>query len=157
DLKSLAALPPVPLTQRLGQYGLHLQRLAQGEGQRELIPAELPAAFQESMELEETVELMEPLSFLLNRLLERLTARLHARSLATDQVHVDLSLEVHSDRDLREAAAAPADSIATLHQRTLKLPVPTQDAKVLLKLLQLDLAAHPPQAPVKKIRMEAFP
>src|SRR5262249_21128000 len=44
-----------------------------------------------------------------------------------------------------------------LHQRVLKLPVPTQDPKVLLKLLQLDLAAHPPQAPVKKITVEAFP
>lgn len=157
NLKSLAALPPVPLTQRLGQYGLHLQKLAQGEVQRELVPAELPAAFHESMELEEAVELLEPLSFLLNRLLEQLTDRLRTRSLATDQVHVDLSLEVHSDRDLRAAGLEPADSIAPLHQRTLKLPVPTQDAKILLKLLQLDLAAHPPQAPVRKIRMEAIP
>jgi protein ImuB len=157
DLKSLAALPAVPLTQRLGQYGLHLQRLAQGEVQRELVPAELPAVFHESMELEEAVELLEPLSFLLNRLLEQLTSRLQARSLATDLVHVDLSLEIHSDRDLRAAVPVPAGSIASLHQRTLKLPVPTQDAKVLLKLLQLDLAAHPPQAPVKKIRMEAVP
>src|SRR5262249_13622112 len=30
DLKSLAALPPVPLTQRLGQYGFPFQRPAQG-------------------------------------------------------------------------------------------------------------------------------
>jgi protein ImuB len=45
----------------------------------------------------------------------------------------------------------------TWHQRTLKVPVPTQDTKLLLKLLQLDLAAHPPQAPVKKIKVQAFP
>jgi protein ImuB len=157
DLKSLAALPPIPLTQRLGQYGLRLQRLAQGSVERELDPAELPASFHESMELEEAVELLEPLSFLLNRLLEQLTARLQSRSLATDQVQVDLSLEVHPDRELRATVPALADSIAPSHQRTLKLPVPTQDAKVLLKLLQLDLAAHPPQAPVRKIRIEAAP
>jgi len=35
--------------------------------------------------------------------------------------------------------------------------VPTQDAKVLLKLAQLDLAAHPPHAPVKKVKIEAIP
>jgi len=39
----------------------------------------------------------------------------------------------------------------------LKLPFPTCDGKVLLKLLQLDLAAHPPQAGVKRIRIRALP
>jgi protein ImuB len=155
DFKSLAALPPIPLTQRLGQYGLHLQQLARGEIERELVPAEIPATFHESIELEEAVELLEPLSFILNRLLESLTARLRARSLATDHVQVDLSLEVHTDRELR--ATASSDPCVTLHQRMLKLPVPTQDAKVLLKLLQLDLAAHLPQAPVKKIKIETVP
>jgi protein ImuB len=41
--------------------------------------------------------------------------------------------------------------------RTIKLPVPLQDAKVLLKLLQLDLAAHPPGAPVEKLTLRAEP
>ena len=39
----------------------------------------------------------------------------------------------------------------------MKLPIPTQDPRVYLKLLQLDLAAHPPTAAVKKITIEAFP
>jgi len=30
NLKALAALPTIQLTERLGQYGLHLQRLAKG-------------------------------------------------------------------------------------------------------------------------------
>ena len=159
NFQSLAALPAVPLTQRLGQPGLHLQRLARGEVQRELVPASPPPSFQETAELEEAIDLLEPLGFILNRLLDELLDRLRARSLATDQVHVDLELEVHADRQLQtenplESTTIP---IMTLHQRVLKLPVPTQDAKVLLKLLQLDLAAHPPQAPVKKIIVEAFP
>ncbi len=41
--------------------------------------------------------------------------------------------------------------------RTLRLPVPMLDAKVFLKLLQLDLQAHPPQAPVTKIWLRAEP
>lgn len=155
DLKALAALPAIPLTQRLGQHGLHLQRLARGEVQRELVPAEPAIAFRESMDLEEAVELLEPLAFVLNRLLEQMAARLVARSLATDHVQVDLGLEAHVDRQLKTGSALAASTL--LHQRTLKLPVPTQDAKVLLKLLQLDLAAHPPQSPVKKVMVEAFP
>jgi protein ImuB len=167
NCKALAALPSIPLTQRLGQQGLHLQRLARGEVRRELVPAENPPSFQESLELEEAVDLLDPLGFMLNRLLEELMARLQTRSLATDKVQVDLVLEVHPDRQLQEVpgssklqAADPSNSAAgteaPLHQRIVKLPVPTQDAKVLLKLLQLDLAAHPPPAPVKKITVEIF-
>jgi protein ImuB len=153
--KSLAALPSIPLTERLGQYGLHLQRLAQGAVTRELVPSALPESFQESTELEEPVELLEPLAFVLNRLLDQLIDRLIERSLATDQIEIVLSLEVHADREIN--APVTCESILTTYQRTVKLPVPTQDAKVLLKLAQLDLAAHPPHAPVKKVRIEAIP
>ena len=156
--QSLAALPAVPLTQRLGQPGLHLQRLARGEIQRELVPAEPPPTFQETAELEEAIDLLEPLGFILNRLLDELLDRLRTRSLATDQVNLDLELEVHSDRQLQAEKLPDSTAVAVpVHQRVLKLPVPTQDSKVLLKLLQLDLAAHPPQAPVKKITVETVP
>jgi protein ImuB len=154
DFKSLAALPSLELTERLGQYGLHLQRLARGAVMRELVPAALPASFQESTELEEPIELLEPLAFILLRLLEQLMERLVERSLATDHIEIDLTLEVHSDRDIKTAVCCSA---LTTYQRTVKLPVPTQDGKVLLKLAQLDLAAHPPYAPVKKIKIEARP
>jgi len=157
--KALAGLPSIPLTQRLGQPGLHLQRLAGGAVRRELVLTEPATSFQESVELEEAVDLLEPLGFVLNRLLGELMTRLQARSLATDHVQVDLGLEVHRDRQIQ--AELPSDREASpkasSHQRALKMPVPTQDAKVLLKLLQLDMAAHPPPAPVKKIMVEVFP
>jgi protein ImuB len=154
-LKTLAALPSIELTERLGQYGLHLQRLAKGLVMRELVPAALPESFQENTELEEPVELLEPLAFVLNRLLEQLMGRLIEKSLATDHIEIELFLEVHTDREIN-AAVMPCFMLAT-YQRTVKLPMPTQDAKVLLKLIQLDLAAHPPHAPVKKIKLEAVP
>jgi protein ImuB len=154
DFKSLAALPSIELTERLGQYGLSLQRLARGAVIRELVPAALPALLQESTELEEPIELLEPLAFVLNRLFERLMERLIERSLATDHIEIELTLEVHSDRDV---SASVCCSTLTTYQRTVKLPVPTQDGKVLLKLAQLDFAAHPPHAPVKKIKIEAIP
>jgi protein ImuB len=47
----------------------------------------------------------------------------------------------------------------SLHRITLQLHVPVQDSKTLLKLLQLELQAHPPKAPVKKVLLtiEAAP
>jgi protein ImuB len=44
-----------------------------------------------------------------------------------------------------------------LIERTLRLPVSMRDAKVFLKLLQLELAANPPGAPVAKIWILAEP
>jgi protein ImuB len=154
SLKALAALPSIELTERLGQYGLHLQRLAQGAVMRELAPAALPPLFQESTELEEPIELLEPLAFVLNCLLEQIMERLIERSLATDQIEINLTLELSSDRDV--SAPVCCTTLAT-YQRTIKLPVPTQNGKVLLKLAQLGLAAHPPHAPIKKIKIEAIP
>lgn len=152
---ALAALPSIALTERLGQSGLHLQKLARGAVNRELVPAEVALTFEDSAELEEPVELLEPLSFILNRLLEQITARLRERSLATDYIQVDLTLEINADRDIN--APPRANSSAPIYQRTLKLPIPTCDAKSLLKLLELDLAAHPPHAPVKRIKIQATP
>ncbi len=156
DFKSLAALPSVPLTQRLGQYGLHLQRLAKGEVQRELVPYVATSSFQASMELEESIAVLEPLSFVLGCLLEQVVLQLINRSLATDRIQVDLELEIHSDCQLQLARQGSAP-LEPKYQRILKLPVPTQDAKIILKLLELDLAGKPPHAPVKKVSLEAFP
>jgi protein ImuB len=153
-IKALAALPSIELTERLGQYGLHLQRLARGTVMRELVPDALPPTFQESTELEEPVDLLEPVAFVLNSLLEQIMNRLIERSLATDQIEIELMLELNSDRDV---SAPVRCTTLTAYQRTIKLPVPTQDGKVLLKLAQLDLAAHPPHAPVKKIKIQAIP
>jgi hypothetical protein len=41
--------------------------------------------------------------------------------------------------------------------RTLDLPIPMLDPKVFLKLLQLDLKAHPPGAPILKMHLSATP
>jgi protein ImuB len=70
-------------------------------------------------------------------------------------VQLDLALEVHADRQLKTTSEEKIP--ATAYQRTLKVPVPTQDATILSQLLQLDLAEHPPHAAVRKIRVEAIP
>jgi protein ImuB len=152
---TLAELPRIPLIQRLGQQGLYLQKLAKGEVQRELVPTEPTPLFQESIDMEEPVELLEPLQVVLDQLLEALMSRFKAQSLAMDCVQLGLDLEIHADRQLK--ASCERELPASTYQRTLKLPVPTQDGKIVSKLLQLDLAEHPPHAAVRKVRMEASP
>ncbi len=150
NLRGLAALPPLAVSERLGQEGLRLQRLARGESARTLVPVAEVFDFSESIELEDAVDLLEPLAFLLSRLLEQLCARLQARSLATNELRLTLGLEVHTDVELHAPTAATSSAT---HHRVLRLPVPMQDSKIFLKLLQLDLNSFPPAAPVKKITL----
>jgi protein ImuB len=44
-----------------------------------------------------------------------------------------------------------------VHERVVRLPVPSLDTKAFLKLLQLDLEAHPPEAPVIRLWMGVNP
>ena len=150
DFASLAALPEIALSQRLGQEGLHLQKLAQGRTQHTLVPAEPIIKFEESIELEDAVELLEPLAFILNRLLEQICTRLAARSLAASELRLTLELTGYEDQSLEEQ-----EKSKSTYQRSFQFPVPMQDSRTFLKLLQLDLAAHPPGGPVKKIFLAA--
>src|SRR5271165_7523931 len=149
NLRSLAALPEVSLSERLGQEGLRLQRLARGAASRSLVPVDVPLVFEEVIELEHPITLLEPLAFLLNRLLEQLCARLGSRALATQELRLTLELESFS--------SSSASQLKNNFVRTLRLPLPMLDAKVFLKLLQLDLNAHPPGAPIIKIHLAAEP
>lgn len=136
----LAALPEAGVVERFGPEGARLHRLARGAPDRPLVP-DLPApVFEETLELEDPVEQLEPLAFLLARLLGELSARLASYGLATQELHLRLKLE-----DRRE------------HARTLRLPVPVRDSRTLLKLLRLDLEAHPPQAAIIGITLAAQP
>jgi protein ImuB len=176
NLHALAALPEVALSERLGQVGLHLQQLARGTVSRTLVPVEAPAVFEEAIELEHAVVLLEPLAFLMNRLLEQICARLAARALNTQELRLTLGLQNLTGMDCEcdnlgipsESDAPPQSQtgsqaqhfISSRHSkfcRTLRLPLPMLDPKLFLKLLQLDLNAHPPGAPIIKIHLIAEP
>ncbi|MGB8064153.1 MAG: DNA polymerase Y family protein [Candidatus Sulfotelmatobacter sp.] len=199
NLRALAALPEVSLSERLGQEGLRLQKLARGTASRTLVPVEAPLRFEEAIELEHPIVLLEPLAFLLNRLLEQLCARLASRALSTQELRLTLQLSnltgiddgsenlgIASESDepnknmwgqpskpmwgqppkpaLSEVEVAIRRSEAPLPHcrqtkfiRKLNLPLPMLDPKVFLKLLQLDLNAHPPGAPIMKIHLAAEP
>jgi protein ImuB len=135
-----AKLPPLGVAARMGDEGIGLQRLARGEGCRQLRPHTDPLEFQEELELDDPVESIEPLSFILSRLLNDVCARLGARSLSTNEIRLLLTLE-----------NAPE------HTVSIRLPVPMLDAKAFLKMLQLDLSGRPPVAAVLKVHLKAEP
>jgi len=153
-LRELAALPDVALSERMGQVGVNFQKLARGAISRTLVPFEPPQVFEEMIELEYPLVLLEPLAFLLGRLLERLCARLEAHALATQELRLDLELQNNGETGV---LTRPGCAQARPFQRTLRLPVPLLDSRTFLKLLQLDLKAHPPGAPIIKIHLTAEP
>ncbi|MGO9209769.1 MAG: hypothetical protein ACLP2H_06580 [Terriglobales bacterium] len=167
NLRALAALPEVAMVERLGQEGLRLQKLARGAVERPLVPAEPPLEFEETMELEYPVALLEPLAFVLGRLLEQLCVRLGARALATNELRVMLELDASDGGDdvsrFEFHVSRGDDQLETRNvkretfERALHLPLPMLDARLFLKLLQLELRAHPPAAPVVKVTIEAEP
>ncbi len=163
NFRALALLPEHALASRLGAVGTHLQRLARGAGMRTLALCEPAFSFEEAMELESPVETLEPLSFVLNRLLEQLCVRLAARALAVQELHLRLRLErrvadeeTTTTQELTGYSSHVVGDLNTV-QHILRLPVAMRDTKVFLKLLQLELSAHPPGAPITKVWITAKP
>ena len=130
-LHEMGSLPPLGIAERLGAEGMRLRELARGEGSASCWLCTRRCISRTKFELDYPVELLEPLAFLLARLINGLATRLATRGLATDELRLRLKLEP-----------------AGVHERTVRLPVPSLDTKAFLKLLQLDLEAHPPEAPV---------
>ena len=148
NFHALALLPPVPLVERLGQEGLQLQKIVRCETRRPLAPAVAAADFEESFEFEQPVEMLESLTFILNRLLQQVCARLASRSLATNELRLKLELEARQLNSSRNKE---------YYERTWKLPLPIQDAKVLFRLAYLDLEGNMQPAPIQKILVQAMP
>jgi protein ImuB len=152
----LARLPKLQLSERLGQPGLYLRALARGTATRALAVAEPELTFAEEMELDDAVEELEPLSFVLGRLLDQLCARLMARALAASllRLHFDLQPAFENALDVRTEVVR-AKRVAGVYEHAMQLPVPMRDAKLLLKLLRLRLQGSPPGAPIVKVRISA--
>ena len=139
-LGELAALPAADLSERLGQDGIRWQRLARGEDTGPLVPAREEEPFEASLELEWPIADLEPLSFVLTRLLDPLCLRLEHRDRGAAVLHLRLRLVT---RDL--------------HLRSLQLPAPMRDPKVLRTLLLLDLESHPAPAGIDAVTLSIDP
>jgi protein ImuB len=139
-LGELAALPEKELIARLGQEGKRLRQLARGELPHLFVPAEPEFRLEEQMELDSPVELLESLLFAMGAMLEQLMVRATARVLALASVGVELKLEGGGT-----------------HAWTVRPALPSNERAMWLKLLHLDLEAHPPGAAVVGIALTAEP
>src|SRR5687768_11956848 len=133
-LGDLARLPASELAARLGEAGLILQRAATGQDERPLTPDAPAVSFMQSMTLEWPVDDLQPLAFIVARLCDALEQAL-ARA---DRGAVTLTTML---RLVTKEA----------HARTLALPSPMRDARVLRTLVMLDLESHPPGAGVDEV------
>ena len=119
-LGEFAALPSADLSARLGRHGLAWQTIARGEDTRPLVPSRADERFDATLELEWPIEGLEPLSFVLTRLLEPLSTRLEARDRGAAALHLELRL-VTRDRHRRclELGRAARRSRHAVHARAL--------------------------------------
>jgi protein ImuB len=139
-LGMLAVLPEKELIARMGQEGKQLRQLARGELTHLFAPHEAQFQLKERMDLDTSVEQLNSLLFVVGMMLQQLVVRATARVLALSSVTVTLSLEGGSS-----------------HTRSVRPVLPTNDRQLWLKLLQLDLEAHPPQAPILSVALSAEP
>ena len=140
SLGDLAALPPDAVAARLGQAGVGWQRLARGEDPCPLVPAVPEERFEQALDLEWPIDGLEPLSFVLGRLMEPLSAHLERRDRGAAVLHVRLHLVTRE-----------------VHERSLQLPAPIRDARTLRTLALLDLESHPPSAAIDRVVVAVDP
>ncbi|PYQ97843.1 MAG: hypothetical protein DMF94_33050 [Acidobacteria bacterium] len=153
-LGELAALPAADLVSRLGRPATMWQAIARGEDIRPLVPTLAEERFESSLELEWPIEDLEPLSFVLTRLLEPLATRLERRDRGAAVLHVLLGLVTHpSTRSGRGEAVEPRETCV----RRLELPSPVRDVRTLRTLALLDLESHPPAAAVECVTIVIDP
>ena len=139
-LGELADLPEIELIARLGQEGKRLLRLARGEHPHLMVPEEPVFALEEHVAFDSPEERLDSLLFVLGPMLDQLILRAQAYALALASVNLELALDGGGQ-----------------HVRTLKPALPLAERDVLLKLVQLDLQAHPPHAGVMAIHVHAEP
>lgn len=136
----LAHLPDIGLAERFGTAGVYLQSLARGAVDRPLRVLKQQLQFEDRVELEHSLSQLEPLMFILARILNEQCERLESHGLATNEIQLVLELE-----NRRE------------HIREIRLPVAMRHGKAILKLLQLDLEANSPNAAIVAVRLKLLP
>jgi protein ImuB len=136
----LAALPADDIAARLGTDGLRWHRLAEGRDLRPLRRVVPDERFEQALDLDWPIEGLDPLSFVLLRVLEPLAAHLERRGRGAAVLHLRLHLVTRA-----------------VHERSIELPAPMRDARTLRTLLLLDLESHPAPAAIDRVVVAVDP
>jgi protein ImuB len=139
-LGMLADLPEKDLIARMGQSGKRLRQTARGEMPHIFQPDEPAFVLEERMELESPVELLDALLFVVSVMLDQLIQRAKSRVLSLASINITLILED-----------------AAMHTCQVRTALPTNDKQLWIKLLHLELEAHPPPAAILAMTVAAEP
>lgn len=137
---ALLALGRENIADRLGFEGIELFDLA---ASREIRPLKLVVptpVYDEEMEFEQPVELLEPLLFVLRRFIEQLARRLEMSYLVAAELELRLGL-------------CSGDSF----QRVFVIPAPTSDVETLFRILRTFLETVRTESPIRSLRLVAKP
>jgi protein ImuB len=139
-LGDLAALPRDEIVRRLGPPGGALWDYAAGKSRRLLRLVHPSTYYAQRFEFEHPVETVEPLLFILRRLLETLCARLASSWLVAQAVRLTLHFE---------------NGLA--HHRELRVAEPCTDVDLLFRLLHTHLDGLSADAPISAALLELTP
>ncbi|MCS7026677.1 MAG: DNA polymerase Y family protein [Bryobacteraceae bacterium] len=139
-LADFCALPEGGVLERLGEEGRRLLRIARGDWQRPLQAMQHRVNYSDRIVLDHAIQLLEPLLFVISRLMHDLCARLKSNGRSTSEITLELELEGGGR-----------------HQRRMQIPFATREPMTWLKLLQLDLEANPPSKPVIAVELQITP
>lgn len=138
--RDVSDLSETGIVARLGQQAVDLQQIARGLSLRPLLLEKTSEVFEDRVEFDDAIELLEPLLFVLGRSLGDLCEKLQTSGMAA--VGVDLTLELDDGSDF---------------ERNIRFPFPFRQSRTLLKLINLDLITHSPSAPIKALTLRLVP
>lgn len=136
----LSRLPETGIAERLGQEGARLHKLAHGISPEPIHVDREEIVFASSAGFDHAVDSLESLAFILARLLQDVCGTLISHGLAASGLQLRLGLENRTE-----------------YLRSIQLPFASTDTNTLLKLLQYDLSAHPPEAAIVRVHLQAEP
>lgn len=139
-LGDLARLEKEKLAARLGTEAVRLWERANGRPCRLLKLIQPPESFLETFEFEHEVETIEPLLFILRRLLEQLSIRLTGIYL----VATELTLQITFTNKQQ-------------YERCFKIPQPTNQVDLLFRMLHTHLEGFQSEHPVVAVSLQAKP
>ncbi len=139
-LGELRALPASELVERLGPEAMALIEGTKGRRRRLLKLVRPPSLFLQSMEFEHPLETLEPLLFVIRRMLENLAARLATVHLVAGEIHLTLGFEDE-----------------TTHERNFRVPDPSREVDLLFRILHTYLEDFTAETPMVLLTLEAMP
>lgn len=140
----VAELPRSALIARFGDEGARIHARARGEETEPFRARHTPERLALGLPIEPPVEELEPVRFVLHRLVTALAAQLTGRGLAADRAHLTLELDL---------AFAPRGTSPRIEVEQ-RFPEPTADAQAVERLLFARLEREPPPAAVARLELE---